>query len=119
MHPPRTPTILAALGLVLLLASPAAGDDTPMAAEPAPAAEDEPRITLYMTSWCGYCRKAKAHLDRREIPYELKDVDVRAVKQEMLAKTGRSGIPVVDIDGRILQGYQAESLDAMLDTAGL
>lgn len=80
---------------------------------------DAPRVLLYYADWCGYCRKAKAHLDRRGVPYEIRNVDVSAVKDELLAKTGRSGIPVLDIDGRILQGYRGESLDEMLDTVGL
>jgi glutaredoxin len=78
-----------------------------------------PKVLLYYADWCGYCRKAKAHLDRRGVSYEIRNVDVSSVKKELVAKTGRSGIPVLDIGGRILQGYRAESLDDMLDTAGL
>jgi glutaredoxin len=78
-----------------------------------------PEVLLYYADWCGYCRKAKAHLNRRGVPYRIRDIDVSSVKKELVAKTGRSGVPVMDIDGRILQGYRGASYDDFLDEAGL
>ena len=58
------------------------------------------RITVYTTEPCGYCRTAKALLDRRGIPYEeinlAKDADGRA---ELVARTGMMTFPQVIIDG--------------------
>lgn len=65
------------------------------------------RITLYTTEPCGYCRTAKALLDRREIPYEeinlAKDADGRA---ELVARTGMMTFPQVILDGQPLGGFQ-------------
>ena len=115
MHLSRTPTILAVLGVLLLLASPAAGDDAPAAAEPAapaPAAEDEPRITLYMTSWCGYCRKATKLLEELDADFESKDIEKDAeARREFSAKSGgRSGVPLLDFDGEIVRGYSERTI---------
>jgi glutaredoxin len=74
-----------------------------------------PKVVLYYADWCGYCKRAKAHLDRQGVEYELRDVDNPHIKQELFAKTGGGGIPVIEIDGRIMKGYNAQRLDEMLD----
>jgi len=65
------------------------------------------RITLYTTEPCGYCRTAKALLDRRGIPYDeinlAKDADGRAA---LVARTGMMTFPQVILDGEPLGGYQ-------------
>jgi glutaredoxin len=76
-------------------------------------------VVLYSADWCGYCRKAKRHLEDRGVPYELRDVDIPAAKEELLARTGGKGIPVLDLDGRILRGYSRGSYDDLLDSVGL
>ena len=64
-------------------------------------------VTLYTTEPCGYCRVAKALLDKRNIPYEeinlAKDPDGRA---ELVQLTGMMTFPQVVIDGRPLGGFQ-------------
>ncbi len=65
------------------------------------------RITVYTTEPCGYCRTAKALLDRRGIPYDeinlAKDASGRA---ELVAKTGMMTFPQVIVDGQPLGGFQ-------------
>ena len=83
------------------------------------SAESNRSVVLYSADWCGYCRQARRHLEDRRVPYELRDVDVPATKEELLARTGGKGIPVLDLDGRILRGYSRGSYDDLLNSAGL
>jgi glutaredoxin 3 len=65
------------------------------------------RLTIYTTEPCGYCRTAKALLDKRSIPYEeinlAKDPMGRA---ELVKLTGMMTFPQVVIDGDPIGGYQ-------------
>jgi glutaredoxin 3 len=65
------------------------------------------RLTIYTTEPCGYCRTAKALLDKRRIPYEeinlAKDPTGRA---ELVNLTGMMTFPQVVIDGEPIGGYQ-------------
>ena len=68
-------------------------------------------VILYSATWCGYCRKARAHLDRARVDYEIRDVDQPRYARELREKSGRGGVPVLDFDGQILRGYSAEQYD--------
>jgi glutaredoxin 3 len=65
------------------------------------------RVTIYTTEPCGYCRTAKALLDKRGIPYEeinlARDPEGRA---ELVRRTGMMTFPQVVIDGDNIGGYQ-------------
>jgi glutaredoxin 3 len=65
------------------------------------------RVTIYTTEACGYCRTAKALLDRRAIPYEEinleRDPDGRSA---LVERTGMMTFPQVLIDGEPIGGYQ-------------
>jgi glutaredoxin len=78
---------------------------------------DQPNVLLYYADWCGYCKKAKRHLDGKGVEYELLDVDRPDIKEELVQKTGQRGIPVIEVNGRIMKGWNAQRLDEMLDEA--
>jgi glutaredoxin 3 len=65
------------------------------------------QVTVYTTDPCGYCRVAKALLDKRGIPYQeinlAKDPEGRA---ELVRLTGMMTFPQVVIEGESLGGYQ-------------
>jgi glutaredoxin 3 len=65
------------------------------------------RVTLYTTEPCGFCRVAKALLDKRGVTYNeinlAKDAEGRA---ELVSRTGMMTFPQVIIDGQAIGGYQ-------------
>lgn len=69
-------------------------------------------ITIYSTPTCGYCKMAKEYLTSKNIPYTEVDVSVdRAKQEEMIKKSGQYGVPVIDVDGKIIVGYDKRKLD--------
>lgn len=70
-------------------------------------AEDEPKIILYETSWCGYCRQASKLLKQLDVDFEAKDIerDPKAAAEYRRKSGGRGGVPLIDIDGEVVRGY--------------
>jgi glutaredoxin 3 len=66
-----------------------------------------PRLTVYTTEPCGYCRAAKSLLDKRNIPYE--EINLArdpAGRAELVRLTGMMTFPQVVIDGEPIGGHQ-------------
>lgn len=75
----------------------------------------ENKVIVYSTPTCPYCMYAKEFFKKNNVPFE--DVDVsrdRARAEEMITKSGQMGVPVIDINGEILVGYQPEAFSALL-----
>ena len=64
------------------------------------------RIRMYSTTWCGYCIRAKALLERRGLEYEeIVMDDDPAFRQKLLEMTGRWTVPQIFIDDVPIGGY--------------
>ena len=64
------------------------------------------RVQVYSTRWCGYCVRAKALLDSREIEYEEISLDDDpAFRQKLFDLTGGWTVPQILIDGQPIGGY--------------
>ena len=72
-------------------------------------------ITIYTTPSCSWCQATKEYLHAREIDFEEVDVseDMRRAI-EMVEKSGQQGVPVLDIDGEIIVGFDRSRIDALL-----
>jgi len=73
-------------------------------------------VKMYMTDWCGYCKKAREYI--RSFGAELVEYDVdkdKSKRDEMRQKISGSGVPVIDIEGTIIRGYDTEAIKAALD----
>lgn len=72
-------------------------------------------VKVYSTPTCPYCRIAKNFLKEKNIPFEELDVsrDKNALI-EMKEKSGQMGVPVIDIDGKIIVGFNREAISKEL-----
>lgn len=72
-------------------------------------------ITIYSTPTCMYCKTAKQFLGEHNIPYTEKNVaSDMAAREEMVKKSGQLGVPVIDIDGQIVVGFDKERISEIL-----
>jgi glutaredoxin len=106
------------------LAAPPPAADPNAADPPSPGAKGAPArpvsftVIVYGASWCGACHEAVAYLKRRKVPVIEKDIEQDpAAQSEMQAKLARAGvhggsIPVIDVKGKILIGFEPNSLEA-------
>ena len=91
------------------------GDGSAEAQAPAARARGASEVVLYSTSWCGWCRKTMTWLDERGIDYENRDIEKNDTwRDELIEKTGKTSIPMVEIDGEIIQGYDPGRMEALL-----
>lgn len=74
-------------------------------------------IKVYSTPTCPYCHRAKQFLKDSNVPFEDIDVSKSQEKaQEMITKSGQMGVPVIDIDGKILVGFNKSELESAISS---
>jgi len=77
-------------------------------------------ITVYSANWCAFCHAAKQYFDKLGVKYEDKDVEKDVANaHEAVNKSGQMGIPVIDIDGTIIIGFDRPRIDVALKAAKL
>jgi len=73
------------------------------------------KVLIYSTSTCPYCIRAKQFLKDNNIIFEDIDVSVdQAAGEEMIRKSGQMGVPVLDIAGEIIVGFDKERIKQAL-----
>lgn len=73
------------------------------------------KVTVYSADWCAFCHAAKDYLDKLGVKYQEKNVESDvAFAQEAVEKSHQTGIPVLDIDGKIIIGFDRPKIDAAL-----
>ena len=75
-----------------------------------------PRIIIFSTPSCGWCRKVKSYL--REKGFRFRDVDVskdQKAAQDVVRKTGQMGVPVILINNRPIVGFNKTEIDRLLN----
>lgn len=73
------------------------------------------KVTIYTTPTCHYCHAAKEFFKENNVEYSEKNVaeDIEA-RQEMIEKSGQLGVPVIDVEGDVVVGFNRDALGEML-----
>jgi len=75
-----------------------------------------PKIKIYSTPTCPYCVTLKEFLKEKSIAFE--DINVAQdaqTREEMINRSGQMGVPVVDIDGEIIVGFDKTKISKILN----
>lgn len=76
---------------------------------------EQKSITIYSTPTCPYCHQAKRYLSEKGVPFVDKDVATDSqAREEMITKSGQLGVPVIDVNGQIIVGFNRPKLDQLL-----
>ncbi len=74
------------------------------------------RVRLFSTPSCAYCVTLKEFFKENNIQFEEVDVSQDEVaKKEMIEKSNQMGVPVVDIDGKFIVGFDKEEISKLLN----
>ncbi len=73
-------------------------------------------ISVYSTPTCQYCRLTKEYLNSKKITFKNIDVTLnQGAASEMIQKSGQMGVPVLDIDGEIIVGFDKKKINKALN----
>jgi len=75
----------------------------------------QPKVIVFSTPTCSYCNMAKAYF--REKGIKFADIDVsrdQAAARDMVRRSGQMGVPVIDINGKIVVGFNRPQVNALL-----
>lgn len=79
-------------------------------------------VIIYSAPWCAFCKTEKQYLDHLGVTYTTRDIEEdEGAMEELLAKVGgeASSVPVTDIDGIIIRGFDRKKIDETLKEKGL
>ena len=75
----------------------------------------EHKVKVYSTKTCLWCHKVKDFLNDKKVKFEDSDVGAdQKAANEMVEKSGQMGVPVTDVDGKIIVGFDKEAIEKAL-----
>jgi len=73
------------------------------------------KVIVYTAAWCPWCHRLMDFLRENKIEFEPRDVEQGKYAEEAMKKSGQAGIPVTDIDGKIVVGFNTPKLKELLN----
>ena len=86
-------------------------------------AAPQAQVIIYSTEWCAFCKTEKQYLDRLGVPFVEKDIETdKEAYEELMKKSGEGGyqgVPVTDIAGELVLGFNRPVIDQLVREKGL
>ncbi|MEZ5114989.1 MAG: glutaredoxin domain-containing protein [Candidatus Nanopelagicales bacterium] len=77
------------------------------------------QVVVFTTPTCSWCTKVKAYLRQNRVPFREVDVSRnQSAARDLVRRTGQMGVPVVQIDGKHIVGFDKAAIDKRLGLGG-
>lgn len=78
--------------------------------------KNQKKVRVFSTPSCPYCVTLKAFLDEKGVQYEHINVaEDEKARDEMIKKSGQMGVPVIEIDGEMIIGFDRDKIIKLLN----
>ena len=74
------------------------------------AVRKQKKVEIFVTSWCGYCRKLENFLRKNNISYKKYDIERNTTGQRMYANLRVRGVPVTKIGNKVISGFNPRGI---------
>jgi len=74
-------------------------------------------VEMYVTDWCGYCKKAQSYMNSRGIPYVAYDIEKDSAAKQRHKELGGRGVPLIIIGSNRMSGFSPETLEYYLNNS--
>lgn len=81
-----------------------------------------PKVTIYSTTWCAFCKTERQWLDHLGVSYDYKNIEEdEAAHNELMQKLNGNfqGVPVTDVAGDLILGFDRPRLQASMQAHGI
>jgi glutaredoxin-like YruB-family protein len=96
-------------------------DKSAAISSPQPATPQKKRFTgtveMYVTDWCGYCKKARNYMNSKSIPYVAYDIERDSAANQRYKELGGRGVPLIIIGSNKMSGFSPASLEYYLNNS--
>ncbi|MCT4563258.1 MAG: glutaredoxin family protein [Maledivibacter sp.] len=72
------------------------------------------KITIYTSDTCSYCHMAKDYFNSKGVDFEEKNISKDMDARKELMKQGFMGVPIINVNGEVIQGFDKERLEELL-----
>ncbi len=78
------------------------------------------QVIIYSAPWCAFCKTEKEYLEHLGVAFSVRDIEEDSgAMEELVEKSNQQSVPVTDIDGVIIKGFDRAKIDATLRDKGL
>jgi len=74
-------------------------------------------VEMYVTDWCGYCKKAESYMSSKGIPYVTYDIEKDSSAKRRHRELGGRGVPLIIIGSNRMSGFSPETLELYLNNS--
>lgn len=72
------------------------------------------KVLIYTSPTCAWCKKTKEFFQQNKVKYEERNIVEEKYAKEAIDKSGQMGVPVIEVDGKIIVGYDEPALKKAL-----